>query len=145
MTIYLARPATSGDYDFALVPVERTVSAQDPAPEAALKALAEGPTPEEKARGLQATLPAGTQVLGVKVEDGVATADFSKEVRDIDGNPDWEQAVVYSVVDTLAAVDGIRKVRFAVEGSPVESLGGHVGLAKPLAPSNDMVTRGTGR
>ena len=46
---------------------------------AAMKALLQGPTDEEKAAGMVSSIPEGTTFLGLSIKDGVATVDLSKE------------------------------------------------------------------
>lgn len=97
---------------------------------AAVEALVGGPRTE-----LTPILPAGARLLGYAEQDGVATLDFSRDlVAAHPGGSMSELLTVYGLVDTLAVnLPHIRKVRFLVEGRPIETLKGHVDLRRPLA------------
>ena len=60
-----------------LIPVQRDVPGTGPEVEQALRALLRGPTPFEVAEGIGTEVPSGSQLLGVDVEDGVATVDLA--------------------------------------------------------------------
>lgn len=78
----------------------------------AVEALLEGP----KEAGHNKTIPDGTRLLGIKKDNETAVVDFSKEF-DSD-NKSLVQRV--SVVNTLAEISGIEKVRILVEGKSIE-------------------------
>ncbi len=141
--VYFAREVRPpSERGYVLVPVQREAEPARPAT-AALQALAVGPTTEERAQGLVATLPVGTRVLGVKVEGGVATANLSREVQEkFNGGAEWEEIVLYSIVDTLTAVQGVQGVRIHVEGAPVESIGGHMGANELLQRDATLIAPG---
>lgn len=144
ITIYLARELPRGTQgEFVLSPVEREVAATAAPTMASLEALAAGPTPAEESEGFRATLPEGTRVLGVEREGGVVTANFSRELRDnFNGGADWEEIVLYSIVNTLTELEGVDSVRLTVEGAPIESIGGHLSAEEPLRRNSEIVVRG---
>jgi spore germination protein GerM len=48
-----------------------------------------------------------------------------------------ERLLVESLVRTLTALPGVRRVRFLVDGKAAETLMGHVDVTKPISP-NDL-------
>lgn len=77
--------ASVQEQETRMAPVTRTVPAGTPA--GALRELLEGPTPEEKARGLQTEIPPGTKLRKLTIENGKATASFSPELdREVAGS-----------------------------------------------------------
>lgn len=144
VTIYLAHQVPGGlPGEFALAPVERVLAPTDSLDLACLQALAEGPTKEEEASGFVATLPPGTRVLSVTREGGVVTANFSHELRDnFQGGGEWEEVVLYSIVNTLTEMEGVESVRVLIDNAPVESIGGHLAADEPLRRNNEIIARG---
>jgi len=96
-----------------------------PAPaQSALNALAARP---------DSPLPAGTRLLSVRIVDGLATADFSRELRDnFSGGDSGETRTVNAILGTLGKFLTISRVQLLVQGKPVDSLGGLLALADPL-------------
>lgn len=132
VVLYFARPdgtALAGE-------VRYTLPGRD-GPMQRLRMLAEGPRPES---GLAPVLPPGTRPLGVQVDEGVATVDFSREIIERHwGGSTAELLTVYGIVNTLTAVPGIERVQIRVEGRPVETLAGHVDLTQPLPADPSLV------
>lgn len=76
-------------------------------------------------------LPSDTRVLGVKVENGLATVDFSREVLKANVSSSGEALGIQSIVNTLTEFPEIKRVAFTVEGKIDEETRdwwGHVGL-----------------
>lgn len=89
--------------------------------EAALEELLEGPDEEEKNQGYVTAIPAGTSLLDYGVQDGVATADFSKEIASFGGGSALVQAITGQITETVLANDpSVTGVRITVEGVPAE-------------------------
>ncbi len=123
------------DRGVELIPTKRQVPAESPA-RAALEELIAGPLPE----GCISPLPDGTRLRGVKVKDGLATADFSEElVKRFPGGSSNEAATVYSIVNTLTSLPGVEKVQILVGGRVVDSIGGHVDVSSPLSYDGELV------
>ena len=89
------------------------------------------------------TMPgiAGTDLLGVSVDAGVATVNLSAlfywACQELDGST--EAAIVYSMVNTLCGLPRIREVRFLVEGYVTESLGGNLYMKGTLFPNPGLI------
>lgn len=104
-------------------------------PEKLIEALISGPEFE----GNMQTIPDGTKLISVRVEDKIAYVDFSKEIVENHwGGSAGESMTIGSIVNTLALNEGtdIEKVQLLVEGEIIESLAGHIDTSIPLSPSN---------
>ena len=96
-----------------------------------IEALIGGPV-----EGGTATLPASVRVRGVFINDKEAVIDFSSElVDDFAGGTTAEYMLISSLVQTVCAnFPQVEAVRILVEGEEVETVGGHLSAAGPLAP-----------
>jgi hypothetical protein len=94
-----------------------------------------------------ALLPAfgpGTRVLEVFVNPrGVAYVDLSAEVRPLPGPGSLEELLsVYALVNSVAAnFPVVKRVQLLVDDKPVETLGGHLDLARPLLPDMTLLVQ----
>ena len=115
VTVYLLQRTGSTTQ---LVPVTREV--QDPTrPGERVEALLQPPTEPEKERGLTSSIPAETVLLGTPVLDAERqqlTLDFSEELFAVEGT-ELSQAFA-QIVWTVTELEGVRGVRFLVEGEP---------------------------
>lgn len=91
--------------------------------ERAVTALLRGPDASDRALGLTSAVPAGSRLLTLTVEKGTATVDLSKEFGSGGGSASMQMRVA-QVVYTLTRFPDVRRVRFLLEGEPVEALGG---------------------
>lgn len=67
---------------------------------------------------LVSPLPAGTRLLGVQVEDGLCTVNFSREFEsNCWSSPIEQRLTLMSVVNTLTQLETISRVEFAVDGN----------------------------
>ena len=84
-------------------------------------------------------------ILGVQVVGGVArvnlSANFYRSCQNL--SPRAERDLVYAMVNTLCALDGIRAVRFYIEGSPADTLAGSVYLRSVLLPNPGLMAAPT--
>ena len=77
-------------------------------------------------------LPPGTRLLSINLAEGLATVNFSRELRDhFPGGDGAETRVVNSVLRTLGQFPTIAQVQFQVDGKPLASLGGLLDLSAP--------------
>ena len=102
---------------------ERQVPKSDAVATAAVTALCLGVNADEKQAGLGSAVPAGTELLGLDVEDGVATVDLTGDFASGGGSLSM-QARVAQVVYTLTQYPTVKSVAFKVNGEPVTALGG---------------------
>lgn len=80
----------------------------------------DGPVTDLLPNGFQAVLPAGTQVLGVNIKDGVAIADFSEEFKDY--RAEDEQKILQAITWTLTQFESIEKVKLRINGHDQDSM-----------------------
>ncbi|RJX23290.1 MAG: sporulation protein [Ammonifex sp.] len=120
-----------------LVPEEReAVKGNKSLEEVIVNELIKGP---ENA-ALTRSVPEGTRLLSVSVVDGIAYVNFSKELQTKHwGGSAGETMTVYSIVNSLAKLDGVEKVQFLLEGERMDSLAGHIDITGPVAPQWDLV------
>jgi germination protein M len=90
---------------------------------AAMRALLEGPTAEEKADGMVSTIPDGTTFLGLDIKNGVATVDLSKEYASGGGSLSMFTRLA-QVVFTLTQFSTVQGVNFKLDGEPIDVIGG---------------------
>ncbi|MCL5736320.1 MAG: GerMN domain-containing protein [Actinobacteria bacterium] len=100
-----------------VVPATKEVGA------AAMKALLEGPTVEEKGAGTVSNIPEGTTFLDLTIENGIATVDLSKEYESGGGSLSMAMRLA-EVVFTLTQFDTVKGVNFKLDGQPVEVFSG---------------------
>jgi len=98
-----------------LVPTLHEVAGTKAVATAAVKSLISGPTPMESQRGVTSRIPAGTQLLGLTVDNGVATVDLSSEF-DSGGGADAVQTRRAQVVYTLTQFPSVKGVSLRIEG-----------------------------
>ena len=99
--------------------------------------LVKGPKTE-----LAATLPPEAKVLEVFVTGrGIAYVDLSKDGFGAQaGGSDSELRTVYSIVNSITAnFPSIARVQILLDDHPVETLGGHVDLSRPLPPDMTLL------
>lgn len=108
VTVYLL------DRDGLVIPVTRLTAAGGPVD--VLRALLEGPRPEESAAGLRSALPVATELLGFRTgpETGAVVVDLSDDFLTVQG--EQQIKAVAQVVLTLTELPDITGVRFAFEG-----------------------------
>jgi hypothetical protein len=90
---------------------------------AALDAVVAGPEDLETELGWSSAIPDGTEVLGLDIDGGVATVDLSGAFDDGGGSASMLGRVA-QVVFTLTQFEGIESVSFALDGEPVDAIGG---------------------
>lgn len=120
-----------------LIQEDYSFSVTDPSqlPELVLRALLQGP----ERKTLRPTLPKDTALLGVSVADGLCEVDFSEEfLKNRPANAFAERMAIFSVVNSLCALDGIERVRLLSKGNPIGSYGSF-NLSEPLTMQADLV------
>lgn len=133
VTIYLR--ARGAD---VLVPVNRSVPPGADLPGAAVRALLAGPLPGED---LDPPVPGNVELRSLRVEGGVATADFSSAITRMNVGSMGEALAVAAIVNTLTEFADIRSVQILVEGRKVETLAGHVDVSAPLERNERLIRR----
>lgn len=107
-----------------LVPVLREVPATTAVARAAMNALLDGPSADERGASpaISSTIPAGTELLGLSIKDGVATVDLSGEFESGGGSAS-QIGRLGQVVFTLTQFPSVDSVAFRVDGRPVTVFG----------------------
>jgi sporulation and spore germination protein/immunoglobulin-like protein involved in spore germination len=116
---FLAGPEGSA----GIVPVLRDVPATKAVATAAMTALLAGPTSQEQASRISTVIPAGTQLLGLTIANGVATVDLSREFESGGGSASVLGRLA-QVVYTLTQFPSVKSVLFEIEGREVHAFGG---------------------
>lgn len=104
-------------------------------PEYILRSLITGPQSDS----LSPTIPKGTMLLSVSVQDGACLVDFSAEFWQ--NRPEQElqeRMTVFSVVNSLSQLDEIDTVEILVEGNPVPRYL-YLDLAQPLSEDSRLI------
>jgi hypothetical protein len=109
--------------DESLFMVKRDVASTPRVGTAAMESLLDGPTPSEQAAAVGSQIPAGTQLLGLSVEDGVATVDLTSEFESGGGSASMNMRIA-QVVYTLTQFPTVKGVLFELDGQHVDVLGG---------------------
>jgi len=100
---------------------------------AALTELLAGTSAEERAIGFTSEIPPATRLLGLDIQDGVATVDLSGDFGQGGGSLSMITRVA-QVVFTLTQFPSVQAVQFRLDGQAVEALGGEgVLLDRPLS------------
>lgn len=102
----------------------------------ALRSLIAGPTAAEQGSGLSSAVPADTLLLGLDVDDGLATVDLSREFESGGGSFSM-LARLAQVVYTLTQFPTIDRVQFRLDGEPVTVFSGEgIVLDQPVDESD---------
>lgn len=82
-------------------------------------------------------------ILSVKTYDDMVVVDLSQNFKDIcDGrSARTEMILVYSMVNTLTAMDGINKVQFLVEGKQTDTLSGTLCISDPFLMNYGIIKK----
>ena len=104
--------------DNGLVAVRRSHAPTQLVATASMKALLDGPTADERSAGLTSAVPPGTRLLGIGIRGGLATVDLTSEYQSGGGALSM-QTRLGQVVYTLTQFPTVQKVRFRLDGSPV--------------------------
>lgn len=99
-----------------LVPVSRTVYSDDDVATAVFEFL-RGPKSDS---GLNSPLPEDTQLLGVSVQDGAVTINFSKAFTKIAEQSDGGIQAMRALMLTCTRYPGVKKVKILVDGEPYQ-------------------------
>ncbi len=89
---------------------------------AALQELLAGPTEAERSgSAITTAIPGGTRLLGIAIDNGVATVDLASQFQ-AGGGSGSLQLRLAQVVYTLTEFPTVKRVRFELDGSPVNVL-----------------------
>jgi germination protein M len=89
--------------------------------------------------GLFRVIPAETKVFDVKTNDGICYVDLSREFMSrMDGGTAAERLAVYSIVNSLTELTGVKKVQLLIEGNKVDSMD-HMDISSPFERNEDII------
>lgn len=105
-----------------LVPVQRTVPRTVAVGRVSLEQLFAGPTSGEVAGipAISSAIPGGVRVLGLTINDQIATVDLSSEFGGTDTSPVVAQRMA-QVVFTLTSIPHVTEVLFRQEGKTIKA------------------------
>jgi germination protein M len=108
-----------------LVPVLREVPRTQAVGAAAMRALLEGPNADERGArpAMYTVVPDGTRFLGLRIEDGIATVNLSREFEQGGGSASVLGRLA-QVVYTLTQFPTVDGVAFELDGEPVTVFSG---------------------
>ena len=109
--------------DESLFVVTRTQQATPRIGSAALEGLLAGPDTREQAAAVGSQIPSGTQLLGLSVDNAVATVDLTSEFESGGGSASMNMRIA-QVVYTLTQFPTVKGVLFELDGRRVDVLGG---------------------
>lgn len=118
--------------------IERTLPYTKAAGTAAIEALLDGPTDAEKDTwpAISTAIPAGTELLGLTIDDGIAKVDLSEEFES-GGGTFGVTARLAQVVYTLSQFPTVDAVEFYIEGEKVTVFSSEgITLDGPQTPSD---------
>jgi hypothetical protein len=116
VTIYLLNESGQA------IPTTRTVTTEGVA-RAALQALIDGPTPQERAAGLSTAFPADSLIFGIAIDGGTATVDMSREFE-AGGGSFAILGRLAQLVYTLTEFDSVDRVDLLLDGEEIEYFSG---------------------
>jgi len=105
-----------GENSALLVPVTRMVFGNSDI-ETAMLELAKGPSAQSP---LEGALPPGCGLIGVTVNNGVATINFTSDFIKIAENSDGGRAALRALVLTARQFEGVKEVKLQVDGQPYD-------------------------
>lgn len=121
-----------------LIPTQRQINlSREDKYKAVIQALIDGPISNKEGIYI---MPKDTQVLSVKVNNGIATVDFNRAFKtNFTGGSTGELMLIGSIVNSLTEFKDIKAVRFTVEGKVLEALDGHFDLTVPQERMRDLL------
>jgi germination protein M len=116
----------------SLASVQRTDEHTRAVGAAAMESLLVGPTEAERGSGTTTAIPEGTRLLGLAINEGIATVDLSSEFESGGGSLSI-RARLGQVACTLDQFPTVNGVRFELDGEPVDVFSGEgIVLDKPV-------------
>lgn len=112
------------NYDGSLFVTHRTEPFTPAVGGRALEALLEGPTDAQRDARVGTSINAGTGLLDLTIDDGVATVDL-EDTFSAEETPAIAVGSLSQIVYTLTQFDSVQGVVFEVEGEPLTNFGGY--------------------
>lgn len=83
-----------------------------------LESLLSGVSRPEERANLRTSIPPGTTLLGLEIDEGIASLDLSSDFASVGGEE--ELLAVAQIVLTVTSADGVSHVEFQLEGVPTD-------------------------
>lgn len=104
--------------------VKRSIPKDDSPLSTAIKLLLKGPDASLAAeKNCQSLIPAGTKLLSIKIQNGVAYLDFSEDFEINPFGVEGYNAQLMQIVYTATSFSTVKSVQFLIEGEKKEYLG----------------------
>ena len=104
--------------------VKRSIPKDDSPLSTAIKLLLKGPDSSiATEKNCQSLIPAGTKLIGIKIQNGVAYLDFSEEFEINPNGVEGYNAQLMQIVYTATSFSTVKSVQFLIEGEKKEYLG----------------------
>ena len=117
-----------------LIPVEHYINSGD-ASKCAQQVINELIKGRDYNDNIRRIVPNNKNVLGVKVEKGVATVNIdTKYLSDIKDGRFIEELFVYQIVNSLSSVNGVKRVKFLIDGELQKDLFGYLDMREAFIP-----------
>lgn len=117
--------------------VSRSLTVSDTPMTDAIRALFEGPSPEEQRRGMVSFIPPGTELLSVMVRGTTAYINVNQEFQFGTFGVEGYAAQLRQIVWTATEFSTIKDVQILIEGKRVDYLGESILIGSPI--SRDML------
>jgi spore germination protein GerM len=84
-------------------------------------------------------------ILSVSVYNDTAYVNLSENFKQSCAgiSAKSEMLLIYAIVNTATAMDGINKVQFLVEGAQTDTLAGHLCISDPFLRNYGMIKNGS--
>ncbi len=124
-----------------IIPVMRRIPQAEGIGRAAINLLIDEPGLREDLAlvGLLPVLPAGTEVIGMSINEGLAKVNFNENLLSYETEID-EKAIIQSLVYTLTEFDTIDKVQLLVDGKKIKKFPHGTKVKDPLQRENINLT-----
>lgn len=124
-----------------VIPVMRSIPWEEGIAKSAISQLVDRPVVREDLStvGLLPVLPAGTEIIGMSINEGLCRVDFNKNLLSY-SNEVEEKAIVQSIVYTLTEFETIDKVQILVEGDIVKKLTYGTKVSEPFERQHINIT-----
>lgn len=116
-----------------LVPVKRQIPWEEGIAKAAIRNMIASPSVTEDVAqiGLMPIIPAGTEIIGMSINDGLCKVDFSQEILNCNSQKE-EENMIRGIVYTLTEFPTIDRVQFMIEGKILNELKHGTKVSAPL-------------
>ena len=112
--------------------VNRSLPVSDSPLTDAIKALLEGPIPDERQRGLISLIPEGTRIISADVRGNTAYINFSEDFQYNIYGVEGYAGALRQIVWTATEFSNIRDLQILIEGRRLDYLGEGIWIGSPL-------------